>query len=111
MKEIEEIVSTAIENGINFCLRGRQSRLLPMGGRWQVSGIRCLPKFVRFAKEVWGVNGDGKTEEQIAEEGLEAMEGWMKELGVLMYLGDLDVTENIIDADGTIIMKRAVIKR
>lgn len=66
-----------------------------------------LPKFVRFAKEVWGVNGNGKTEEQIAEEGLEAMEGWMKGLGVAMHLGDIGVTEDMIDgiADGTIIME------
>lgn len=66
-----------------------------------------LPKFVRFAKEVWGVNGDGKTEEQIAEEGLAAMENWMKELGVAMHLGELGATEDMLDgiADGTIIME------
>lgn len=66
-----------------------------------------LPKFVRFAKEVWGVNGDGKTEEQIAEEGLAAMESWMKELGVAMHLGELGATEDMLDgiADGTIIME------
>ena len=66
-----------------------------------------LPKFVRFAKEVWGVNGDGKTEEHIAEEGLAAMENWMKELGVAMHLGELGATEDMLDgiADGTIIME------
>ena len=66
-----------------------------------------LPKFVRFAKEVWGVNGDGKTEEQIAEEGLAAMESWMRELGVAMHLGELGATEDMLDgiADGTIIME------
>lgn len=66
-----------------------------------------LPKFVRFAKEVWGVNGDGKTEEQIAEEGLAAMENWMKELGVAMHLGELGATEDMLNgiADGTIIME------
>lgn len=66
-----------------------------------------LPKFVRFAKEVWGVNGDGKTEEQIADEGLAAMESWMKELGLAMHLGELGATEDMLDgiADGTIIME------
>lgn len=66
-----------------------------------------LSKFVRFAKEVWGVNGDGKTEEQIAEEGLAAMEGWMNELGLAMHLGELGATEDMLDgiADGTIIME------
>lgn len=66
-----------------------------------------LPKFVRFAKEVWGVNGNGKTEEQIAEEGLAAMENWMKELGLAMNLGELGATEEMLDgiADGTIILE------
>ena len=32
-----------------------------------------LPKFVRFAKNVWNVNGEGMTDEQIAEAGLEAL--------------------------------------
>lgn len=66
-----------------------------------------LSKFVRFAKEVWGVNGDGKTEEQIAEEGLAAMENWMKKLGLAMRLGELGATEEMLDgiADGTIIME------
>lgn len=66
-----------------------------------------LSKFVRFAKEVWGVDGDGKTEEQIAEEGLAAMENWMKELGLALHLGDIGATEEMLDgiADGTIIME------
>ena len=41
-----------------------------------------LPKFVRFAKNVWGINPDGKSDEETALNGLEAMESWMKELGV-----------------------------
>lgn len=53
------------------------------------------------------MNGDGKTEEQIAEEGLAAMENWMKELGLAMHLGDIGATEEMLDgiADGTIIME------
>ena len=66
-----------------------------------------LKRFVRFAKEVWGVSGDGKAEEQVAEEGLAAMESWMKEMGLAMNLGELGVTEEMLDgiADGTIIME------
>lgn len=41
-----------------------------------------MKKFVRFAKEVWGINGDEKTEEQTAEAGPAAMESWRKELGL-----------------------------
>ena len=65
-----------------------------------------LQKFKRFATEVWGVDCEGKTDEEIAEAGLEAMEGWMKKLGVAMKLSDLGATEDMIDgiADGTIIL-------
>ncbi|MCM1181623.1 MAG: iron-containing alcohol dehydrogenase, partial [Clostridium sp.] len=66
-----------------------------------------LKKFVRFAEEVWGVNGEGKEDKQIAEEGLAAMENWMKELGLAMNLKELGATEEMLDgiADGTIIME------
>lgn len=65
-----------------------------------------LQKFVRFAKEVWGINDSGKTDEQVAEEGLAAMESWMKELGLAMRLSEIGATEDMLEgiADGTIIM-------
>ncbi len=63
-------------------------------------------KFVRFAKEVWGVNAEGKTDDQVAEEGLLKMEEWMKKLGVSMNISELGATEDMIDgiADGTVIL-------
>ena len=45
-----------------------------------------LPKFKRFAEEVWGISAEGKTDEQVANEGLAALEDWMKKLGVLPRL-------------------------
>jgi alcohol dehydrogenase YqhD (iron-dependent ADH family) len=65
-----------------------------------------LAKFKRFAEEVWGVCAEGKTDEQIAEEGLAAMEEWMKKLGVAMSLSELGATEDMIEgiADGTLIL-------
>lgn len=65
-----------------------------------------LKKFVRFATEVWNVAADGKTDEQIANEGLAAMESWMKELGLVMKISELGATEDMIEgiADGTLIM-------
>ena len=65
-----------------------------------------LKKFVRFATEVWNVNPDGKTDEQIAEEGLATMENWMKELGIVMKISELGATDEMIEgiADGTLIM-------
>lgn len=65
-----------------------------------------LKKFVRFATEVWNVAADGKSDEQIANEGLAAMESWMKELGLVMKISELGATEDMIEgiADGTLIM-------
>ncbi len=56
-----------------------------------------LHKFVRFAKNVWNVNTDGKTNNEIALEGLSAMESWMKELGLAMNLREIGTTEDMID--------------
>ena len=65
-----------------------------------------LKKFARFATEVWGISPDGKTDEQLAEVGLAAMENWMKELGLVMKISELGVTDDMIEgiADGTIIL-------
>lgn len=52
-----------------------------------------LKKFKRFAVNVWNVDQSGKTDTQIAEEGLLKMEEWMKETGVLKRLSDFGVTE------------------
>lgn len=63
-------------------------------------------KFVKFAVNVWGVKPDGKTDDQVALAGIEAMEKWMRSLGLVMNLGELGVTEDMIDsiANGTLIM-------
>lgn len=65
-----------------------------------------LEKFARFAKNVWNVQTDGKTIEQIAAEGLDCMESWMKELGLVMNITDLGATEDMIPgiADSTIML-------
>lgn len=66
-----------------------------------------LHKFRRFAVNVWDVDPEGKTDEQIAEEGLQCMERWMKEIGLIMNICELGVTEEMLDpiADGTFIME------
>ncbi len=56
-----------------------------------------LHKFVRFAKNVWNINTDGKTDKEIALEGLSAMENWMKELGLAMNLREIGTTEDMIE--------------
>ena len=66
-----------------------------------------LKKFVRFAQNVWGVDRAGKTDEAVAEEGLQAMEAWMKELGLVLHISELGVTEDMIEAvaDSTLVME------
>lgn len=66
-----------------------------------------LQKFVRFAKVVWGVHASGRSDEEVAEAGLEAMEEWMREIGLVLSLTELGVTEDMIDgiADGTFILE------
>ena len=63
-----------------------------------------LSKFKRFAINVWNVDPAGKSDEQMAEEGLSAMENWMKELGLVMNLTALGATEDMLEgiAEGTI---------
>ena len=56
-----------------------------------------LPKFARFAREVWGVDPEGKTDEQTALEGLDAMEAWMDEIGVVRHVGELGLTPDMYD--------------
>lgn len=66
-----------------------------------------LPKFVRFAKNVWDIDDAGKSDEQIAEKGLTAMESWMKELGLVMNISDLGANEEMLEglADSTVILE------
>ncbi|MCH5298432.1 MAG: iron-containing alcohol dehydrogenase [Ruminococcus sp.] len=64
-----------------------------------------LHKFKRFATAVWDVCIEGKTDEEIVEEGLSAMESWMKELGLVLNAKELGVTYDMLDgiADATFI--------
>ena len=55
-----------------------------------------LPKFVRFAKNVWNVNGDGRTDEQIAEAGLQALKEWMTEIGLPLTISEVGAIADMI---------------
>ena len=57
-----------------------------------------LHQFVRFAKNVWDIRPEGKSDEQVAQEGLACMEQWMREIGVVMHSRELGVTEENIPA-------------
>ena len=65
-----------------------------------------VQKFKRFAVNVWDVDPAGKTDEQVAEEGLRAMENWMQELGLVMNISELGASVGMLEgiADDTLVM-------
>ena len=64
-----------------------------------------LDKFVRFAKEVWKVDDSGRTKEETALAGIDAMEDFMKECGIVTSIKELGATEEMLPliADSTIL--------
>lgn len=55
-------------------------------------------RFARFAANVWGISPEGKSDEQLAKEGLAALEAWMREIGVTMKISELGATEEMLPA-------------
>ena len=66
-----------------------------------------IKKFARFAVNVWGVNPEGKSDTQLADEGLKALEAWMRDIGVVMNLKELGVTPEMYEgiADATFLLE------
>ena len=66
-----------------------------------------IEKFARFATNVWGISPEGRTTEELAAAGLDAMEAWMREIGCVMSISELGATEDMIDAiaDSTLVMQ------
>lgn len=56
-----------------------------------------LHRFVRFAKVVWEVPAEGKTDEQVADAGIDALADWIKEIGASSNVSTLGVTEEMFD--------------
>jgi len=67
-----------------------------------------LDTFVRFAKEIWGVSPEGKTKEAIAEEGINAMENFLNECGIVTSIKELGATKEMLPkiAESTVITGR-----
>ncbi len=65
-----------------------------------------VKKFSRYAQNVWKVSSVGKTDMEIANEGLSEMEKWMKKMGLIMNITDLGATPDMLDGlvSGTLIM-------
>lgn len=52
-----------------------------------------LAKFKRFAVEVWGVSTEGRTDEEIALAGIDALEDFIVEIGLPVTLRELGISE------------------
>lgn len=65
-----------------------------------------LNKFKRYAVNVWGVSEDGKSDTEIALEGLDKMKSWMQNIGLVLNISDLGATKDMIDGivESTLIM-------
>ncbi len=55
-----------------------------------------LHKFARFAREVWHISEEGKTQEELAKAGIDALEYFIKESGMVTRLRDLNATEEML---------------
>ena len=53
-----------------------------------------LAKFKQFAVNVWGVSADGKTDEETALAGIDALEDFIVEIGLPVTLQDLGIDES-----------------
>ena len=70
--------------------------LAAVWGAWALElYMECLPRFARFAKNVWGVTKEDDA--ACAKEGIERTVAFFKQIGMPTTLGDLDV--GITDAD------------
>ncbi|NWN93910.1 iron-containing alcohol dehydrogenase [Heyndrickxia faecalis] len=55
------------------------------------------PRFKRFAVEVWGVDPAGKTDEEIALAGIEAVRAFFNEIGAPSRLADYNIGDDKLD--------------
>ncbi len=54
-------------------------------------------KFARYAVNVWNVDPAGKSEKEVALEGLSRMEAWMRKIGLVMNISELGATREMLD--------------
>ena len=52
-----------------------------------------LPKFVRFAENVWGIARGGKSDEELALAGIDALADFIREIGLPTTLKEAGVTD------------------
>jgi len=65
-----------------------------------------LDKFARFATQVWNIEEEGKSKEGLALAGIDALEDFIKECGIVTNLQELGATEEMLAkiANSTVIL-------
>lgn len=65
-----------------------------------------LDKFVRFATQVWNVVETGKTKDEVALEGIDVMENFLKECNIVTNIKELGATQEMLRliANSTVIL-------
>ena len=53
----------------------------------------AVSQFAKFAVNVWGVKPDGKTEDDIALEGINALADFIKEIGLPTTFSEMGITD------------------
>lgn len=59
--------------------------------------LEGLPKFIRFAKNVWGISEDGKTDEELALAGIDSLASFIEEIHLPTRLSELRTKTEITD--------------
>lgn len=57
----------------------------------------CLGRFVRFAERIWGVNTKGKTDDEIALEGIQAVQDYFRSIGAPTTLTEVGIPAERIE--------------
>ena len=57
----------------------------------------AIHRFARFARVVWELPVEGKTEEELAGEGITALVEWIKVIGAASNISSLGVTEDMLE--------------
>ena len=52
-----------------------------------------LSKFARFAENVWGIARGGRSDDELASAGIDALADFIKEIGLPSTLGELGITD------------------
>lgn len=66
----------------------------------------AVKRFARFAKVVWEIPSQNKSDLQLASEGIDALAAWIKEIGAASEISSLGATPDMLEgiADATIIL-------